>query len=190
MRARREKHRDEINARNRERRKANPGPIRAAENRQWHKHKDRYNAAKRNISDEERARRNARRRADRAARPDFYRQQERRHRERDPERKREMARAYYAAHPEKWQKARRAREARKAGVEYQPYTRTEIFERDGGVCRGCGRELVNEPGGFQLDHIVPISLGGPDIPANLQLMCAPCNRGKWAKLEGQIHLPL
>jgi 5-methylcytosine-specific restriction endonuclease McrA len=34
---------------------------------------------------------------------------------------------------------------------------------------------------------VPISLGGPDTPANVQLACPPCNRAKWATLDGQIH---
>ncbi len=97
---------------------------------------------------------------------------------------------YYAANSDQWTVYRRRREALLAEVEYQPYTRQEIFERDGGKCRGCHKQLTNEPRAFQIDHIVPISLGGPDIPANLQLMCPKCNRAKWANLEGQIHLPV
>lgn len=100
------------------------------------------------------------------------------------------ARTYYAEHPEVYERARQKRKALLRGVEHSPYSRTEIFERDGGQCRGCNAELENVPNGFHIDHIVPVTLGGPDIPANVQLMCGPCNRTKWATLEGQIHLPV
>lgn len=103
---------------------------------------------------------------------------------------RQQNQRYYAENPDEVSKHRARRRARMAGVEHIDYTRTEIFERDEGRCRGCRKELVNEPHGFQIDHIVPISLGGPDTPANVQLMCAKCNRAKWANLEGQIHLGL
>jgi hypothetical protein len=99
-------------------------------------------------------------------------------------------RAYYLANPEAIQRGVAKRRARKLGVEHQPYTRTEIFDRDGGWCRGCRRTLTNEPYGFEIDHIVPLSLGGPDTPANVQLMCRSCNREKWNRLEGQIHMPI
>lgn len=37
-------------------------------------------------------------------------------------------------------------------------------------CAGCGR-VVEFPGGFQLDHIVPLHQGGSDDEANCQLLC-------------------
>lgn len=37
-------------------------------------------------------------------------------------------------------------------------------------CAGCGR-LVAYPHGFELDHRVPLYLGGEDTEANCQLLC-------------------
>ncbi len=108
----------------------------------------------------------------------------------NPERAKASRRAYYAANPAVFEKSRAKRNALKRGVEHSPYTRTEIFDRDGGRCKGCGLVLANKPRSFHIDHIVPLTLGGPDIPSNLQVMCPPCNRSKWANLEGQIYLPV
>ena len=101
-----------------------------------------------------------------------------------------LARAYYRENPDVYERSRAKRKALLRGVEHAPYSRREIYERDGGACRMCDKPLPNAPGGFQIDHIVPISLGGPDIPANVQLACPSCNRKKWADLQGQIHLPV
>jgi 5-methylcytosine-specific restriction endonuclease McrA len=101
--------------------------------------------------------------------------------------KRAYNKRYYAANTERFEIYRRRREALKAQVRFEPYTRREIYNRDEGICKGCRKALPFKPNGFQIDHIVPISLGGPDTPANVQLMCGPCNRRKWATLDGQIH---
>lgn len=37
-------------------------------------------------------------------------------------------------------------------------------------CAHCGR-LVDYPYGFELDHIVALTNGGPDVEANCQLLC-------------------
>ena len=54
-------------------------------------------------------------------------------------------------------------------------------------CRGCGAfHPLNHRAFFHLDHIEPLSKGGPDIIANLQLLCAACNiykRDKWTNEE-------
>lgn len=99
-------------------------------------------------------------------------------------------REHYQANREKYAAYARKRKAALRGVEHSPYTRREIYDRDGGRCRMCQRELSFAPNSFDIDHIVPISLGGPDTPANLQLSCRRCNRKKWSNLEGQIHMPV
>lgn len=43
------------------------------------------------------------------------------------------------------------------------------------VCRKALRKT------YEIDHIVPLSRGGPHSIANLQLLCPPCNRSKGAK---------
>lgn len=151
---------------------------------------------------------NAALKAHRAANVDAYRERDRKRYANNPARQeaqKKTARAHYAANRDAGLKYRREhyesnkdayagyvakRRATKRAVEHQPYTRTGIFERDQGICRMCGVLLKNEPHGFALDHIVPLCLGGPDTPANLQLTCQPCNRSKWMNLEGQIHLPV
>lgn len=141
----------------------------------------------------------------RVADPEKFKAYEKARYARDKEKRKTKAREYYAANREAGKAVRRKhyaanrdtylaysakRKAAKRAVEHVPYTRTEIYERDGGHCRECHLELHNVPNGFDIDHIVPLSLGGVDTPANLQLMCRPCNRAKWANLEGQIHLPV
>jgi len=56
----------------------------------------------------------------------------------------------------------------------------ELGEGDCRPCAGCGKEKYRED--FHLDHIVPLSKGGQDIDANLQLLCAFCNVTKGNRL--------
>ena len=53
--------------------------------------------------------------------------------------------------------------------------RYEILTRDR-VCQLCGTTKEQER--LEVDHIVPRSKGGTNDPGNLQVLCAPCNRGK------------
>jgi len=55
--------------------------------------------------------------------------------------------------------------------------RYSIMERDGFVCKMCGRG--NGDGiKLEIDHIVPVSKGGQTEASNLQTLCFDCNRGK------------
>jgi hypothetical protein len=56
--------------------------------------------------------------------------------------------------------------------------RREVFRRDGGRCAVCGSAEL-----LQFDHVIPVALGGSSTPANLQVLCAPCNRAKGAGLS-------
>lgn len=55
-------------------------------------------------------------------------------------------------------------------------TRFEVLRRDGHTCQYCGAKAPDVV--LQIDHVVPVSLGGDDKPGNLVTSCADCNRGK------------
>lgn len=72
-------------------------------------------------------------------------------------------------------------EAAAAGPRREPIpedVRVEVFRRDGGRCVACGSAEL-----LQFDHVIPVALGGASTPANLQVLCAPCNRAKGAGLR-------
>lgn len=77
------------------------------------------------------------------------------------------------------------RRRRLAAVDARPYSKVAIYERDGWVCQLCD-EPINRMALWPaedcatVDHIVPISRGGADVPENLQTAHWRCNRAKGA----------
>ncbi len=55
--------------------------------------------------------------------------------------------------------------------------RLTVWERDGGRCVECESDFE-----LQFDHLIPLSFGGATSVANLQLLCASCNKVKGASL--------
>lgn len=94
----------------------------------------------------------------------------------------ERARAYFHANPEVNRARAHVRRARLAGVEAVPYSRTDIFERDGWTCQLCGDPIdpaeTIRARTATIDHIVPISKGGPDTFENAQAAHMGCNSRK------------
>lgn len=54
--------------------------------------------------------------------------------------------------------------------------RYEILRRDNHACRYCGASAPDAT--LEVDHVVPVALGGTDDPSNLVTSCADCNSGK------------
>lgn len=54
-----------------------------------------------------------------------------------------------------------------------------VSVRDGGRCRQCGSTEQ-----LHFDHVIPVSRGGANTVANIQLLCAACNRAKGAPRAG------
>lgn len=57
--------------------------------------------------------------------------------------------------------------------------RFKVLRRDGFACVYCGRGHVDGVR-LQIDHVVPWSMGGRTVFANLRTSCGACNRGKGA----------
>lgn len=50
----------------------------------------------------------------------------------------------------------------------------EIYSRDEHKCKYCGS--TNK---LEIDHIIPLAMGGSNDLDNLQILCKKCNRKKW-----------
>ena len=59
---------------------------------------------------------------------------------------------------------------------FAPGTVKRIYERDEGMCVYCGASAQ------QVDHVVPVSKGGPSIVANGVCVCRSCNGKKGGRL--------
>lgn len=55
-------------------------------------------------------------------------------------------------------------------------TRFEVLRRDQHTCQYCGEKAPDVV--LQIDHVIPVSLGGDDKPSNLVTACKDCNSGK------------
>jgi hypothetical protein len=58
-----------------------------------------------------------------------------------------------------------------------------LGSRDGYVCSCCGQNDDEIEGAWQVDHIIPQSVGGADVEENCQLICSKCNSRKGAKIH-------
>lgn len=90
-----------------------------------------------------------------------------------------------------WNDRRRAnyqkRRALKKGASAERIVPAEVFERDGWVCGICKAAVDRDraypdPLSPSLDHVVPLSTGGPHAMANVQLAHLGCNVKKGTKV--------
>ena len=95
-----------------------------------------------------------------------------------------------------WAVGSSRRRARLRGVKAERVCRVDIFERDKWLCQLCGTVTLRSKQGTdhdrapELDHIIPISKGGPHAEHNVQCTCRKCNRGKSNKVIGQLRINL
>jgi 5-methylcytosine-specific restriction endonuclease McrA len=89
---------------------------------------------------------------------------------------------------------RKAERARLRLVQVEVVNPTKVFDRDGWRCCQCrvktprkarGTYLDHAP---ELDHIIPLSVGGEHSYRNTQCLCRKCNGAKGATPLGQMRL--
>lgn len=98
----------------------------------------------------------------------------------NPERAKESAVAWRKANPEATRIIGQNRRAKKRanGGKLSSDLSTKLFKLQRGKCPCCNKPLGED---YQLDHIVPLKLGGANEDWNIQLLRATCNMQKNAK---------
>lgn len=88
----------------------------------------------------------------------------------------------------------KARRAILRGCKVERVDPTKVLERDGWRCQRCGiktpkgKRGTYESNAPELDHIMPLALGGEHSYRNTQCLCRSCNMKKSAKPFGQLSL--
>jgi 5-methylcytosine-specific restriction endonuclease McrA len=121
---------------------------------------------------------------------------------------RDANRDYYRQKSTEWNKknperAVRAvirRRAQKLSNGYEIYTTQQVLDLYGTSCHICGLEIdistsrkIGSQGwkkSLQVDHVIPISKGGPDTLENVRPSHAVCNMEKRDKLPEQVAIPI
>ena len=63
-----------------------------------------------------------------------------------------------------------------------------LFNRDSWKCQYCGQELVYSA--ITVDHVIPVSKGGPTTWQNCVAACKPCNKKKANKMLDEVGMRL
>lgn len=89
--------------------------------------------------------------------------------------------SFSARHPKHHLKYRHNRRARKLanGGKITAGIWMKRMSEQNGLCVYCNKDISG--GGYHLDHIIPLKLGGMNSDSNIQLTCARCNLSKHDK---------
>ena len=77
------------------------------------------------------------------------------------------------------------RVAKKQRRRIPPRIKEELYKRQDGRCSYC--RIPFELPYFDIDHKLPVVIGGADRINNLQLLCGPCNRRKGALTDHEFR---
>jgi len=161
----------------REWRKEHPEKERAAKN-EWRKaHPDKDAAQRLRYRDSHKDELVARGRRWQHANPEKVAAKSRRWRIANPARALEIELRWREAHPEQVAAKGRRRRARKSDATIEQFDEQGVWDYWGPQCAYCGTTEDE----LTLDHIVPLSQGGPHSFDNLCVACRSCNSSKGAK---------
>lgn len=88
---------------------------------------------------------------------------------------------YRREHPEAVRLEEMKRRARKRAAFVEDVHALVVLEMDDGECGICGEDV--DPFAFDVDHIIPLALGGAHSYVNVQASHPLCNRSKGARLQ-------
>jgi 5-methylcytosine-specific restriction endonuclease McrA len=111
---------------------------------------------------------------------------------RNPEKSREWSRRWRRNNPDKVRSATATRRARRVAATVETFSVKEIFERDDWDCHICRQPIDRDlsypdPGSASLDHVIPLSKGGPHSRHNCRAAHLTCNLRKQARLVGSSN---
>lgn len=72
--------------------------------------------------------------------------------------------------------------------EHVPFTRANIYARDGHQCQYCGLQFKREE--LTFDHVIPVAQGGTKSWENIVSACEECNRHKANRTPEQAGMTL
>lgn len=102
----------------------------------------------------------------------------------NPELKRQRNRKY--VNLEKKRSSWRRRQAKRLQNDFEKYTEKQVLEKYGNLCHICNKEIdltaprrsgmgENWEAGLHIDHLIPVSEGGPDTLNNVRPAHGLCN---------------
>lgn len=78
--------------------------------------------------------------------------------------------------------------ARIKRADHVPFTRSNIYARDGYECQYCGGKFKGDD--LTFDHVIPSSQGGTKSWENIVSACVDCNRRKDNRTPEEANMPL
>jgi len=109
----------------------------------------------------------------------------------DPEKERQRHRDYYHRTKDSFPSKSSSRRALKNQVNSEPYTTADVLNTYGSACHICNLPIdldaprkMGKPNwekGLNIDHIIPLSKGGPDTLSNVKPAHGLCNARKGAR---------
>jgi 5-methylcytosine-specific restriction endonuclease McrA len=76
----------------------------------------------------------------------------------------------------------------KKRFDYVPFSRANIYARDGYTCQYCAHQLPTQE--LTFDHVVPVSQGGRKDWENIVTCCVSCNRRKGGRTPEEARMRL
>jgi 5-methylcytosine-specific restriction endonuclease McrA len=76
----------------------------------------------------------------------------------------------------------------KKRFDYVPFSRANIYARDGYTCQYCSDKLPTQE--LTFDHVIPVSQGGRKDWENIVTCCVSCNRRKGGRTPEEARMRL